>query len=90
MDYHLKEEYDLILIDEAHKFRNHTSQMFQNLQLICKAGRSHYLAGDFKKRMVHTSSSTKRTLDIVMGIIAIKRKWLTCCMVTLRKVRNGT
>ncbi len=41
LDYSLKEEYDLILVDEAHKFRNQTSQMFQNLQLICKAGRAN-------------------------------------------------
>lgn len=38
-DYCRKEEYDLILVDEAHRFRNHTSQAYENLQLICKAGR---------------------------------------------------
>jgi superfamily II DNA or RNA helicase len=36
-----KERYDLILIDEAHKFRNHRSQQFQNLQIICKSGREN-------------------------------------------------
>lgn len=36
-----KERYDLILVDEAHKFRNHRSQQFQNLQILCKAGREH-------------------------------------------------
>lgn len=40
-DYWAKEEYDLILVDEAHKFRNHTSQAFQSLQIICKAGRQN-------------------------------------------------
>ncbi len=39
-DYWPKEEYDLILVDEAHKFRNHTAQMFQQLQLICKCNRA--------------------------------------------------
>lgn len=39
-DYWPKEDYDLILVDESHKFRNHTSQMFQQLQLICKAQRA--------------------------------------------------
>lgn len=39
-DYWPKEDYDLILVDEAHKFRNHTSQMFQQLQLICKSNRA--------------------------------------------------
>ncbi len=36
-----KEHYDLILVDEAHKFRNHKSQQFQNLQILCKAGREY-------------------------------------------------
>lgn len=36
-----KEKYDLILVDEAHKFRNHSSRQFQNLQIICKSGREN-------------------------------------------------
>jgi superfamily II DNA/RNA helicase len=36
-----KERYDLILVDEAHKFRNHKSQQFENLQVICKSGREN-------------------------------------------------
>lgn len=40
-NYDDKERYDLILVDEAHKFRNHRSQQFQNLQIICKAGREN-------------------------------------------------
>jgi hypothetical protein len=36
-----KERYDLILVDEAHKFRNHKSQQFENLQIICKSGREN-------------------------------------------------
>nr|WP_288812834.1 helicase-related protein [uncultured Sphingobacterium sp.] len=40
-NYSDKERYDLILVDEAHKFRNHNSQQFQNLQIICKSGREH-------------------------------------------------
>lgn len=38
-DYWNKEEYDLIIVDEAHKFRNYTTGVFQNLQLICKSPR---------------------------------------------------
>ena len=40
-NYSDKERYDLILVDEAHKFRNHQSQQFQNLQIICKSEREH-------------------------------------------------
>ncbi|MEO6684939.1 MAG: helicase-related protein [Dyadobacter sp.] len=39
-DYWPKEDYDLILVDEAHKFRNHKSKMFNDLQIICKSNRS--------------------------------------------------
>lgn len=35
-----KEDYDLVLVDESHKFRNHKSQMFNNLQAICKSPRA--------------------------------------------------
>jgi len=38
-NYWPKEDYDLILVDESHKFRNHNTQMFQQLQLICKTPR---------------------------------------------------
>ena len=40
LNYWAKEEYDLILVDEAHKYRNHTSQSFGYLQRICKAPRN--------------------------------------------------
>lgn len=40
-EYPPKEEYDLIIVDEAHKFRNDTSQMYDDLQRICKAGRAN-------------------------------------------------
>ena len=33
------DEYDLVLVDEAHKFRNHTTGAFQQLQEICKMPR---------------------------------------------------
>ena len=40
INYWAKEDYDLILVDEAHRYRNHTSQMFSQLQRICKAPRN--------------------------------------------------
>lgn len=33
------DEYDLILVDEAHKFRSHTTNAFEQLQEICKMPR---------------------------------------------------
>ncbi len=40
LNYWAKEDYDLILVDEAHKYRNHTSQSFGLLQRICKSPRN--------------------------------------------------
>jgi len=40
LNYWAKEDYDLVLVDEAHKYRNHTSQSFGFLQRICKAPRN--------------------------------------------------
>ncbi|MBS1573535.1 MAG: DEAD/DEAH box helicase family protein [Bacteroidetes bacterium] len=57
-NYNDKERYDLILVDEAHKFRNHRSQQFQNLQIICKSGRENIgnIEG-FEKRVVLISAT---------------------------------
>lgn len=38
-DYWNADEYDLVLVDEAHKFRTHTTGAFQQLQEICKMPR---------------------------------------------------
>jgi len=53
-----KERYDLILVDEAHKFRNHKSQQFENLQVICKSGREN-IGGieGFEKKVVLISAT---------------------------------
>ncbi len=44
-----KEEYDLILVDEAHGFRNDTSEKYRHLQTICKTKRVN---GEHKKVML--------------------------------------
>ncbi|MGV2480008.1 UNVERIFIED_CONTAM: DEAD/DEAH box helicase family protein, partial [Salmonella enterica subsp. enterica serovar Weltevreden] len=35
------EDFDVIVVDESHKFRNDYTQMYQQLQLICKIPRKH-------------------------------------------------
>ncbi|MCS6934112.1 MAG: helicase-related protein [Chitinophagales bacterium] len=57
-DYWNKEEYDLVIVDEAHKFRNHTSEAFQNLQLICKSPRANhgFIEGRQKKVILVTAT----------------------------------
>ncbi|MGB3466061.1 MAG: helicase-related protein, partial [Cyclobacteriaceae bacterium] len=47
------ERYDLIIVDEAHKFRSDTSEMFHLLQKICKTPRKNPSAsGDRQKKVV--------------------------------------
>lgn len=52
------EEYDLVLVDEAHKFRNHTAGAFNKLQEICKMPRMN--AGNiegYKKKVILISAT---------------------------------
>lgn len=53
-DYWNAEDYDLILVDEAHKFRTHTNSAFGLLQEICKMPRLNKggIAGIKKKVML--------------------------------------
>lgn len=64
-DYWKKEEYDLIIVDEAHKFRNHKTGAFQNLQLICKSPRSNigYIEGSQKKVVLVTATPLNNKPD---------------------------
>ncbi len=52
------EEYDLILVDEAHKFRNHTTGSFNKLQEICKMPRMKIgnITG-YKKKVILISAT---------------------------------
>lgn len=58
IDYWAKEDYDLVLVDEAHRYRNHTSQMFSQLQRICKANRNgDGLVTGLKKKVMLISAT---------------------------------
>jgi superfamily II DNA/RNA helicase len=58
IDYWAKEDYDLVLVDEAHRYRNHTSQMFSQLQRICKAKRNgEGLVPGLKKKVMLISAT---------------------------------
>ena len=53
-DYWNADEYDLVLVDEAHKFRSHTTNAFEQLQEICKMSRINqgHIKGYKKKVML--------------------------------------
>jgi superfamily II DNA/RNA helicase len=52
------EDYDLIIVDEAHKFRSDTSDMFHNLQVLCKTPRRNAAPnGDTLKKVILVSAT---------------------------------
>ncbi|WP_419556436.1 helicase-related protein [Phocaeicola sp.] len=53
-DYWNADEYDLVLVDEAHEFRSHTTNAFEQLQEICKMPRINqgHIKGYKKKVML--------------------------------------
>lgn len=71
-DYWDAEEYDLILVDEAHNFRNHTSGAFEQLQEICKMPRinSGGVPGIKKKVMLISATPLNNSpLDLYNQIL---------------------
>ena len=63
VDYWNADEYDLVLVDEAHKFRNYTSGAFQQLQEICKMPRMNTgnIPGYRKKVMLISATPMNNT-----------------------------
>lgn len=68
-----KERYDLILVDEAHKFRNHRSQQFENLQIICKSGREFIggIEGEEKKVVLISATPLNNKPEDIYYLISL-------------------
>lgn len=57
-EYYSADKYDLVIVDEAHKFRNDYTDRFQLLQKICKTRRSTPSEeGDDRKKVVLVSAT---------------------------------
>ena len=59
------DDFDLVLVDEAHKFRNHTTGAFKELQEICKMPRveTGYIPGYKKKVMLISATPMNNSLS---------------------------
>lgn len=75
-----KEAYDLILVDEAHKFRNHRSNQFQNLQIICKSGREHIgnIEGNEKKVVLISATPLNNKPDDIYRLLTLFQDERNC------------
>lgn len=51
------ELYDLIIVDEAHKFRNDTASMYNELQKLCKTKTKHYDGSLHDKKVILVSAT---------------------------------
>ncbi len=54
------QDYDMVIVDEAHKFRNNTAEAYTQLQLICK---TKTLSGDAKKVMLISATPLNNRPD---------------------------
>lgn len=71
--HHVKhpEDYDLVIIDEAHKFRSDESEMFHQLQRLCKTKRkrSGYDGSREKKVILVTATPLNNRPDDIRNIL---------------------
>jgi superfamily II DNA or RNA helicase len=68
-----KEIYDLVIVDEAHKFRNHRSIQYLNLQIICKAKREirGRIEGEEKKVMLISATPLNNKPEDIYRLISL-------------------
>lgn len=89
LDYWNADEYDLVLVDEAHKFRTHTNSNFTLLQEICKMPRveTGNVPGFKKKIMLISATPMNNTpADIYNELLLFQDP--RCC--TIEGVPNLT
>lgn len=81
-DYWNADEYDLVLVDEAHKFRTHTNSAFTQLQEICKMPRveTGNIPGFKKKVMLISATPMNNTpADVYNEILLFQDP--RCCTI---------
>lgn len=67
-NYWAKEEYDLIIVDEAHGFRSDSSERYKHLQTICKTKREN---GEDKKVMLISATPLNNRPEDLYNLIQL-------------------
>lgn len=68
------EKYDLVIVDEAHKFRNDTAEAFDELQRICKSPTRHFLSDGSrasKRVILVTATPLNNRPDDIRNLISL-------------------
>jgi len=72
-NYRDKEEFDLIIVDEAHGFRSDSTYRYDDLQRICKSRRQNFgrVAGSNKKVMLLSATPLNNRPDDLMNLLLL-------------------
>ena len=84
------EEYDLILVDEAHRFRSDSSQMYDALQRICKADREYIgrVGGKHKKVMLISATPLNNRPDDLYSLLMLFQDKRKCSIDGIPNLQN--
>lgn len=72
-NYRDKDEYDLVIVDEAHNFRGDSAARYDDLQVICKAPRSNegMVKGKAKKVMLLSATPLNNRPNDLLNLILL-------------------
>ncbi len=84
------EEYDLILVDEAHRFRSDSSQMYDALQRICKTDREYIgrVGGKQKKVMLISATPLNNRPDDLYNLLMLFQDKRKCTIDGMPNLQN--
>ena len=89
-NYYPTEEYDLILVDEAHRFRSDSSQMYDALQRVCKTDREFVgRVGDrHKKVMLISATPLNNRPDDLYNLLMLFQDQRKCTIDGIPNLQN--
>ncbi|MBQ7998704.1 MAG: NgoFVII family restriction endonuclease, partial [Bacteroidales bacterium] len=89
-DYWNAEDFDLVLVDEAHKFRTHTTNAFEELQAICKMPRleTGHIGGYKKKVMLISATPMNNTPQDIYNEILLFQDPRRCTIDGISNLTN--
>ncbi len=89
-NYHAKEEYDLIIVDESHNFRNGGCAKYDELQRICKAPRLNrgLITGQQKKVLLISATALNNTPSDLLNQILLFQDARRCSIENISNLQS--